>query len=497
VLASFAYDDQGKPTGLTRGNGVNDSFSYDAASRLATYTINHPSAGNSYTFAYNPAGQLVSRSMSNDAYAWTQAAFVNRNYTVNGLNQYTASGSVVPTYDGRGNMTSAGSTAYVYDSKNKLTTFGSNALGYDAMGRLATQATPATRFVYDGADLIAETDASNNILRRYVHIPGTDNVLVWYEGADTLNRRWLAHDERGSTTLITDATGNNLGINAYDEYGIPQTTNLGRFQYTGQAWLPELGMSYYKARMYSPTMGRFMQTDPIGYDDGPNWYNYVHGDPMNRTDATGRQGGDITPYGDEEDSTLDFMRHAGMATMWDNAMKGISSSMDGLTDEVTITGSRLGPQVQAIDFTSEWAIGQISPVYGAATDNGMYAAGGGAGGGTPQNDIVVTAKKKKKWALNFVGNRPPGGPDDDEDPDDYDAYQNDLDKCRAMKGAAAANCYGAAERRRFARNNGKPLPPLARAAGRAAGGAAIGTILYWIISEGSRLFPPRNLVPVP
>ena len=158
------------------------------------------------------------------------------------------------------------------------------------MGRLAIQATPATRFVYDGSDLIAETDAANNILRRYVHIPGTDNVLVWYEGADTLNRRWLAHDERGSTTLITDATGNNFGINAYDEYGIPQSTNLGRFQYTGQTWLPELGMYYYKARIYSPTMGRFMQTDPKGYDDGPNWYNYVHGDPMNLSDPMGNDG---------------------------------------------------------------------------------------------------------------------------------------------------------------------------------------------------------------
>jgi len=290
VLASFAYDDQGKPTGLTRGNGVNSSYTYDAASRLQTYTINHPSAGNSYTFAYNPAGQLVSRSMSNDAYAWTQAAFVNRNYTVNGLNQYTASGSVVPTYDGRGNMTSAGSTAYVYDSKNKLTTFGANALGYDAMGRLATQAAPATRFVYDGSDLIAETDASNNILRRYIHIPGTDNVLVWYEGSGTSSRRWLAHDERGSTTLITDASGASLGINAYDEYGIPQSTNLGRFQYTGQAWLPELGMYYYKARIYSPTMGRFMQTDPTGYADGPNWYNYTHGDPINGSDPSGTDG---------------------------------------------------------------------------------------------------------------------------------------------------------------------------------------------------------------
>ncbi|WP_232474250.1 RHS repeat-associated core domain-containing protein [Sphingomonas sp. MA1305] len=62
---------------------------------------------------------------------------------------------------------------------------------------------------------------------------------------------------------------------------------MGRFQYTGQKWLPSVGLYDYKARTYSPTLGRFMQTDPIGYGDGLNWYNYVGGDPINRSDPTG------------------------------------------------------------------------------------------------------------------------------------------------------------------------------------------------------------------
>jgi RHS repeat-associated protein len=86
---------------------------------------------------------------------------------------------------------------------------------------------------------------------------------------------------------VSDAAGTVTHVNSYDEYGKPAATNVGRFQYTGQTWLPELGLYYYKARIYDPTLGRFLQPDPIGYGDGMNMYAYVGGDPVNVTDPSG------------------------------------------------------------------------------------------------------------------------------------------------------------------------------------------------------------------
>jgi RHS repeat-associated protein len=60
-----------------------------------------------------------------------------------------------------------------------------------------------------------------------------------------------------------------------------------RFRYTGQFWLQEISLYYYKARFYSPALGGFLQTDPVGYQSDLNLYAYVENNPINRTDPPG------------------------------------------------------------------------------------------------------------------------------------------------------------------------------------------------------------------
>ena len=292
LLAAYTYDNLGRRTAAALGNGAASSWGYDNVSRLTSLTHNLSGSANDVTFgyAYNPADQITQRTMSNVAYAWTPATGTTA-YQNNGRNQVTQAGGGAVSYDGNQNILSAPGATYSYDDLNRLVGANSgtaSTLAYDPAGRLErTTGATATRFLYDGVQAIAEYNGSGTLLRRHIPGVGLDQTVATLEGSGTTDRRWLSADERGSVVAISGGTAALLTRNRYDEYGVPAFTNGGRFQYTGQMWIGEAGVYHYRARAYAPELGRFLQTDPIGYAAGANIYAYVGGDPVNLVDPLG------------------------------------------------------------------------------------------------------------------------------------------------------------------------------------------------------------------
>lgn len=278
--ASTTYDALNRPQGAT----------WDQVSAPAV-----PSGTPSVTFehAYNKANQRTQMKVSDTAWIGEPAhVAATTAYTANSLNQYTAVGSVTPTYDGNGNLTSDGTYTLGYDSENRLTSAsgaGNTATyAFDGRGRRKSK-------TVNGTTTISVTDADNRealeydgstgaLLRWYAYALGPNDVL----GQMTVggNRLSLVPDIQGSIVAVMDAGTGTLSAFGYQPYGAATATPAA-FAYTGQRIDPETGLYYYRARHYHTGWGRFPQVDPIGYGEGAVLYVYVLSDPLNLIDPNG------------------------------------------------------------------------------------------------------------------------------------------------------------------------------------------------------------------
>jgi RHS repeat-associated protein len=154
--------------------------------------------------------------------------------------------------------------------------------------------TTVTRYVYDNEDILLELDGSNNVVARYTHGPGIDEPLIMEKAGASF---FYHADGLGSITEITNQSGSVVQRYTYSSFGgiesqlDPNFAQL--YKHTSRESDPETGLSYYRVRYYEPTVGRFLQEDPIGLLGGANFYVYAGNDPVTNIDPFGLCPGDL------------------------------------------------------------------------------------------------------------------------------------------------------------------------------------------------------------
>jgi RHS repeat-associated protein len=267
-------------------NGIVVAYSYDAASQLTgiTYQSGSSVVGN-LAYAYDLSGRRVGVTGSL-AHTLLPAAVSTAAYNAN--NQLTNWNGTAPSYDGNGNMTNNGGSSFVWNARNQLVSFNGSSFQYDAFGRRTMNAA-GTGFLYDGVNSVQELSGSNvtaNILSG-----GVDENFLRSDTGGSWN---FLSDALGSTVALTDGTGTVQTQYTYEPFGNTTSSGLSDSnpaQYTGRENEGN-GLYYYRARYYSPQMGRFISEDPIGFAGGDaSLYVYTHNQPTLLTDPTGNIAG--------------------------------------------------------------------------------------------------------------------------------------------------------------------------------------------------------------
>ncbi len=305
AMRSYAYNQRGFMTTLITEQYGGPAFQmpYDASGNRTSMAVTQGNYPGTTNYVYNTKDQLTQeRTTRNGGYADRNFAYDDAfnpttlrstgSIPYNTNNQRTGSQTYV--YDGNGNPTTYKGTTLTYDVENRLTAHGSAMYaGYNGNGLRSwkdndnTAGNGRTYFLYDGADLLCELNASGTVLA--TNTWGADGLVSRRVGTTSV---FYSYDPQGNVAQRLDSSGNVVSSDLYDAYGskLAGNPNGDPYGFCGQWGYytdSETGLILCTFRYYDPTNGRWVTRDPIGYNGGVNLYGYVSGNAPNESDDLG------------------------------------------------------------------------------------------------------------------------------------------------------------------------------------------------------------------
>jgi RHS repeat-associated protein len=304
ILAGETYtlDALGHRTSADRHDGSRLEYEYDVLGRVTRER--HLDSGAVVTFesvyAYDAAGNLVASGPPGTPVT----------YAYNANNQLLSGGGVTFTYDGAGRRvreawTPPGgplqSVEYTWDARDRLASY------RDAAGATTTYAydSRGTRVAKDGADGPLDFLVDRENATGYSQIVrqdglGLERSFVYgtrlLQAVDGGVRQFPLVNNIGSARALTGPAGEVTDAFDYQAYGelLTQTgTSALPHRFAGEESDPESGLTYLRARYHDPRTGAFLTRDPLAGNEGDplsqHRYLYAAGNPVNRTDPSGRQ----------------------------------------------------------------------------------------------------------------------------------------------------------------------------------------------------------------
>jgi len=214
---------------------------------------------------------------------------VSYNYDI--ANRLATVNGVAYTYDDNGNLLNDGVNTYTYDSANRLIEASNqssvNSYQYNGLGdRLSQNGVNYTLDLNSGLTQVL-SDGTTSYTYGLGRIAQSSIVNQQSEIS------YFLGDALGSVRQMTDQAGAITYAAAYDPYGVVTQSggaSQSAYGYTGEQQSDDL--VYLRARYVNVSDGRFQSRDTWGGDVNMpmsyNKWNYVDGNPVNRTDPTGK-----------------------------------------------------------------------------------------------------------------------------------------------------------------------------------------------------------------